>query len=101
MGWFMGLTENVPNEPHLIVVPLSLVAQWGDELYRFFSRGAIDIFQLPTSLAALETFFSDPAGAWQQSQQKMINRIVICAHSVSDSRSGVRAITDKLRRPFR
>ncbi|KAF4584742.1 hypothetical protein EYR38_001973 [Pleurotus pulmonarius] len=81
MPWFMGTTNSVPNEPHLIVVPLSLVGQWADELYRFFSRGAIDIFQLPTSLAALETFFSDADGAWHLSKQKMINRIVICAHS--------------------
>lgn len=97
----MGVTENVLNEPHLIVVPLSLAAQWGDKLYCFFSRGAIDIFQLPTSLVALETFFSDSEGAWQQSQQKMINHIVLCAHSVSESCSSIRAATDKLCRLFR
>ncbi|KAJ8688852.1 hypothetical protein PTI98_013597 [Pleurotus ostreatus] len=88
MPWFMGITDSVPNEPHLIVVPLSLVAQWADELYRFFSRGAIDIFQLPTSFAALETFFSDPEGAWQQSKQKMVNRVVICAHSTFQMMAG-------------
>ncbi len=101
MPWFMEITDSVPNEPHIIVVPLSLVAQWVDKLYRFFSRGAIDIFQLPTSLAALKKFFSDAEGAWQLSKQKMINRIVICAHSVSESRSNVRVGTDKLRRLFR
>ncbi|KAF9486640.1 hypothetical protein BDN71DRAFT_1564661, partial [Pleurotus eryngii] len=78
----MGVMENVPDEPHLIVVPLSLVGQWMDELYRFFSRGAIDIFQLPSSLEDVKEFFSDPDGSWLQSQQKMINRVVICAHSM-------------------
>ncbi|KAF9487612.1 hypothetical protein BDN71DRAFT_1594410 [Pleurotus eryngii] len=82
MPWFMGVMENVPDEPHLIIVPLSLVGQWKDELYRFFSRGTIDIFQLPSLLEDVKEFFSDPDGSWLQSQQKMINRVVICAHSM-------------------
>lgn len=95
MPWFMGVMENVPDEPHLIVVPLSLVGQWKDELYRFFSRGAIDIFQLPSSLEDVKEFFSDPDGSWLQSQQKMINRVVICAHSVSSFVGDVGAVTNK------
>ncbi|KAF7416476.1 hypothetical protein PC9H_002742 [Pleurotus ostreatus] len=97
MPWFMGVTEYVPNEPHLIVVPLSLVAQWKDELYRFFSRGSVDIFQLPNALGDLQTFFTNPDDAWLQSQQKMINRIVICAHSTFQMMAGEVYIVKKAR----
>ncbi|KDQ27212.1 hypothetical protein PLEOSDRAFT_1106091 [Pleurotus ostreatus PC15] len=97
MPWFMGMTEYVPNEPHLIVVPLSLVAQWKDELYRFFSRGSVDIFQLPNALGDLQTFFTNPDDAWLQSQQKMINRIVICAHSTFQMMAGEVYIVKKAR----
>ncbi|KAF4598990.1 hypothetical protein EYR40_006078 [Pleurotus pulmonarius] len=84
MPWFMGTLEKVPNEPHLIIVPLSLVGQWKDELYRFFSRGAVDVFQIPNALDEIEFFFTDPKGPWKLSKQKMVNRIVVCAHSVFD-----------------
>ncbi|KAF4568554.1 hypothetical protein EYR40_010036 [Pleurotus pulmonarius] len=81
MLWFMGTLEKVPNEPHLIIVPLSLVGHWKDELYCFFSRGAVDIFQIPNALNEIEFFFTDPQGTWKQLKQKMINCIVVCVHS--------------------
>ncbi|KAF4590491.1 hypothetical protein EYR38_009792 [Pleurotus pulmonarius] len=85
MPWFMGMLEKVPNELHLIIVLLSLVGQWKDELYCFFSRGAVDIFQIPNALNEIEFFFTDPQGTWKQLKQKMINCIVLLMNEVDIS----------------
>lgn len=76
--------RSVPNYPHLIVVPLSLISQWIAELHRFFRKGSIDIFVLPNTIDAVELFFHGRESAWNQSSHKYMNRIVLCAHPVSD-----------------
>ncbi len=74
----------VPNFAHLIVVPLSLIGQWLSELHRFFRKGAVDIFVLPNTADAVQLFFFGKNTAWKLSQHNEINRIVLCAHSVSE-----------------
>ncbi|KAJ8474911.1 hypothetical protein ONZ45_g15788 [Pleurotus djamor] len=78
--YFMGKGP-VPDAPHLIVVPLSLMAQWHKELRTFFKDGAVDIFRLPLATGDVRKFFNHPKGAWKRSEQKMHKRIVICAQS--------------------
>lgn len=72
----------VPNKPHVIVVPNSLVDQWRRELKTFFKPYSLDIFQLPTSGAALQRYFSDPDGAWAKANHQPMFRVVLVPHSV-------------------
>ncbi len=73
---------SVPNKPHAIVVPNSLVDQWRRELKTFFKPFSLDIFQLPTSAAALKRYFSDPDGVWEKANHPHIFRVVLIPHSV-------------------
>jgi len=79
--YFMGKGD-VPNKPHAIVVPNSLVDQWRRELKTFFKPFSLDIFQLPTSADALKAYFSAPDGVWAQAHHLPIFRVVLIPHSV-------------------
>ena len=79
---FMGKT-GVPNAPHAIIVPNTLVNQWRRELKGFFKPHAIDIFVLPTARAALKDYFEDENSPWKKSNHELIFRVVLVPHSVS------------------
>ena len=78
---FMG-KGCVPNLPHAIVIPNSLVDQWRRELKTFFKAHTLDIFQLPTAAAELQSYFTAPDGLWKRSHHDDIFRIVLVPHSV-------------------
>ena len=78
--FFAGL-EEVPNQPHLLVVPNGLINQWVKELKTFFDSYSIDIYQFPTQSKDFQLWFTQ--GSWAESRQPFIKRIVIVAHSVS------------------
>ncbi|KAK2459376.1 hypothetical protein APHAL10511_008608 [Amanita phalloides] len=80
---FMG-KGGVPNVPHAIIVPNSLVRQWWQELKTFFKPNVIDIFILPTQKVKLPQYFeASNEGAWMKSRHEMICHIVLVPHSVS------------------
>ncbi|KIM38289.1 hypothetical protein M413DRAFT_12967 [Hebeloma cylindrosporum] len=74
--------EKIPDSPHLIVVPTSLMEQWIREIKVFFSKKSIDYYQLPGTEAEIETFFTDPKSAWCQSKTPMPFRIVLITQSM-------------------
>jgi SNF2 family DNA or RNA helicase len=73
----------VPNAPHAIIVPNSLIDQWRREFKVFFKPHVIDIFVLPTQAAKLRNFFTE--SSWVKSRHEQIRRIVLVPHSVNDS----------------
>ncbi|KAK2464152.1 hypothetical protein APHAL10511_003845 [Amanita phalloides] len=86
---FMG-KGGVPNAPHAIIVPNSLVGQWRRELKTFFKPNVIDIFILPTQKVKLPQYFeASNEGAWMKSKHEMIRRIVLVPHSVFSSLSAM------------
>jgi SNF2 family DNA or RNA helicase len=70
----------VPDLPHLIIVPGSVLQQWLMEIKRFFKPEAVDVFQLPTAKDEAKKMWEGP---WASSDQPMYRRIVVTAHSVS------------------
>jgi len=77
---FMGKGP-VPNRPHLLVVPNSLVLQWTRELKTFFNPKQVEIHPLPASEKAVEDYLQ--SDEWLNSDTPMILRILIVSHTVS------------------
>lgn len=73
----------VPNAPHAIIVPNTLVNQWRRELKCFFKPHAIDIFVLPTSRVSLQDYFKRDNSPWTKANHDEIFRVVLIPHSVS------------------
>jgi SNF2 family DNA or RNA helicase len=72
----------VPDAPHAIIVPNSLVDQWRRELKVFFKPNVIDIFVLPNKATSLRNYFNEKEGAWTKSIHAKICRVVLIPHSV-------------------
>jgi hypothetical protein len=70
----------VPDQPHLLVVPNSLVPQWTRELKTFFNYRQIEIHPLPKSEAEVEKYLK--SDAWTKSGTPKILRILIVSHTV-------------------
>ncbi|KIM37675.1 hypothetical protein M413DRAFT_30621 [Hebeloma cylindrosporum] len=77
---FMGRGP-VPNDPHLIIVPNSLVEQWIRELYAFNRKGSLDVFRLPVSANDVARFFLQEDSPWKKSKHEPINRVIISSDS--------------------
>ncbi|KIJ64987.1 hypothetical protein HYDPIDRAFT_28327 [Hydnomerulius pinastri MD-312] len=75
---FAGVDE-VPDLPHVIFVPNSLLSQWVAELKRFFRRRTIEVYIYPTAQKEFGRFWE---GGWATSAAPLINRIILVPHSV-------------------
>ncbi|KAM6488891.1 P-loop containing nucleoside triphosphate hydrolase protein [Amanita muscaria] len=95
---FMGRGK-VPNAPHAIIVPNSLVDQWRRELKCFFKPGAIDIFVLPTARVALQDYFKRENSPWTKSHHDEIFRVVLVPHSVFNTLTSM-SFTCERRKPL-
>lgn len=80
---FKKLDQKIPDDPHLIVVPTSLMEQWIREIKVFFDKKKVEIYQLPGSEQEIESFFLDPESLWVKSDIPMPLRIVLITQSVS------------------
>ncbi|KAG1727539.1 P-loop containing nucleoside triphosphate hydrolase protein [Suillus lakei] len=76
--FFVGQTS-IPDLPHIIIVPNSLLSQWTSELRTFFAAKTIEIYQFPTALKDFASFWT---GAWATSKMPFINRIILVTHSM-------------------
>jgi SNF2 family DNA or RNA helicase len=81
----MTSTGKVPEAPHLIIVPNSLMEQWIREIKVFFNKKKVDIYQLPGTEEEIEKFFLDKKSPWVMSATPPPARIVLIMHSVSHS----------------
>jgi len=75
--------DKIPNEPHLIVVPTSLMEQWIREIKVFFHRKNIEFYQLPGTETEIENFFLNPGNPWANSLTPMPFCILLITQSVS------------------
>ncbi|KAM6488893.1 P-loop containing nucleoside triphosphate hydrolase protein [Amanita muscaria] len=95
---FMGRGV-VPNAPHAIIVPNTLVNQWRRELKCFFKPHAIDIFVLPTSRVLLQDYFKRDNSPWTKANHDEIFRVVLIPHSVFNTLTGMSFACDR-RKPL-
>jgi SNF2 family DNA or RNA helicase len=80
----------VPDAPHLIVVPGTLVSQWSNELKIFFRPHHIDIFLYSGGQAQLKEFWLQ-TGPYNQSKHKPCHRVILASHTVSFSQFSLSA----------
>lgn len=82
--FFCGRAEDngkVPDLPFAIIVPVSLVAQWVNELKSFIGDNKLEIYVFPTAALDWPKFFA-PSSAWSRSSQPLYLRVIIFQHSV-------------------
>ncbi|KAG2059837.1 hypothetical protein BDR06DRAFT_1002927 [Suillus hirtellus] len=102
---YFASQAQVPNLPHIIAIPNSLVAQWMSELCIFFAPKMIEIYVYPTAEKDFTVFWMGP---WEKLSMPKINRIILVTHSVFttqgkvlDTRKGIvshnqnKAVDDK------
>lgn len=77
---FLGNNETVPDHPHLILVPGTLVAQWVHELKVVLKPYSFDIFTYGSGRDTHEAFFAE-SGPFNTSRFTA-NRIIVASHSV-------------------
>ncbi|RDB15031.1 Protein CHROMATIN REMODELING 5 [Hypsizygus marmoreus] len=71
---------SLPDLPHLIVVPGTLLSQWQAELKTVFKPKSIDILMYGTGKALHDHFWSKD-GPFHTSNHRPSNRIIIASHS--------------------
>ncbi|KAJ7748223.1 P-loop containing nucleoside triphosphate hydrolase protein [Mycena maculata] len=65
-----GVVTGFPDAPHIIVVPVSLLAQWETQIRRLFVHGAITLIVVPSAQ-------SKWAEAMAQAEGKALHRVII------------------------
>lgn len=78
---FLGDKDKIPSQPHLIVCPGTLTAQWVSELKVFLQPKSVDIFVYDAQSSG-ETFWG-PSGPVHMSKHLPHSRIIVTNHSVS------------------
>ena len=73
--------KNLPERPHLIIVPGTLLAQWEHELKVVFKRNSVDIMTYGTTQPQRQEFWSEH-GVFQSSKQPKYLQIILASHSV-------------------
>ncbi|KAG2063203.1 hypothetical protein BDR04DRAFT_1164116, partial [Suillus decipiens] len=76
---FFAGNARIPNLPHIVIVPNSLLGQWSSELRIFFAARKIEIYQYPTAEKEFARFWTGP---WETSKMPFINRVILVTHSV-------------------
>ncbi|KAJ3566667.1 hypothetical protein NP233_g6859 [Leucocoprinus birnbaumii] len=77
--WLAG-SQKIPSQPHLIVCPGTLVAQWVHELQVLLRCKIVDIFTYDSQTNSKA--FWGPDGPVQRSIHKPHDRIIVASHSV-------------------
>ncbi|KAG1817543.1 uncharacterized protein BJ212DRAFT_1299094 [Suillus subaureus] len=75
---------SIPNLPHIIIVPNSLINQWYSELCTFFAPKAVEIYFYLTAGIAFDEFWKGP---WAMSTTPLIHHIILVTHSVHEMRN--------------
>jgi hypothetical protein len=78
---YFGGSRTIPNRPHLILVPGTILGQWESEIKMVLNPKAFDLFIYTTGKAFREEFWSDE-GPFSQSKQPAVNKIILASHSV-------------------
>ena len=73
----------IPDCPHLIVLPNSLMEQWIWEIKVFFNKKSMEIYQLPGMEKEIEHFFVNAKSPCVSSHTPMPLHIYLIVQSVS------------------
>ena len=69
----------IPDRPMIIVVPVSLVQQYKDEIRRYTQFAHVDVVPYLGNLEGRRTFWT---AAWKASKQPNIRRILLATTTV-------------------
>lgn len=72
----------IPNNPIIIVTPLSLIHQWAAEAVRFLAPARVEVFIYNPTKNEIENYFADN-GPWGASKLRIEQRVIIASASVS------------------
>jgi hypothetical protein len=78
---YLGESDYIPNDTHLIVVPGTVLDQWASEIRIFLNPKAFDLFVYQTGQDFRDNFWS-LSGPFAQSNQPRANKIILAPHSV-------------------
>lgn len=78
---FLAASDKIPDLPHLVVVPGTVLAQWEQEIKTLFRPASVDVLIYGTGVAQHTAFWSQ-SGAYHSSKHRPINRIIVASHSV-------------------
>jgi len=78
---YLGESDTIPDDCHLILVPGTVLNQWASEIRIFLNPKAFDLFLYQTGADFRENFWSE-SGPFAQSNQPPSNKIILAPHSV-------------------
>jgi hypothetical protein len=78
---YLGESKTIPNLPHLVIVPGTILEQWKSVMRIFLNPKAFDLFVYTTGQPFRQEFWSE-SGPFAQSKQPHANRIILATHSV-------------------
>ncbi|THV02122.1 hypothetical protein K435DRAFT_853107 [Dendrothele bispora CBS 962.96] len=98
---FLKDSSKIPNLPHVIVVPGTVLQQWIDEIKILFISMSIDLFVYTCPKSGNAEFWG-PESPLSKSKQEPRNRIIITTHSSlqNDFTSAFRSKQDKGKDPW-
>ncbi|KAG9120196.1 hypothetical protein FRC07_004399 [Ceratobasidium sp. 392] len=95
---YLAGLEEIPNLPHLIVVPLALSAQWIAQITAFTEPGGFNVLHFTSAQADLDNYIGDPDGEYRRAVggdgEKAYRTIIIAEFSAVQ-----RALTRYYERP--
>ncbi|CAA7271229.1 unnamed protein product [Cyclocybe aegerita] len=77
---YLGASNHLPDLPHLVIVPTTLMDQWQTELRKVYKPSAFDIFLYQAGKADHDAFWA-PDSPFSTSRQPESNKIIIASHS--------------------
>lgn len=82
---YLGEERSLPNLPHLVIVPGTLLSQWEAELKTLFKPKCFKILMYAGGVgkALREEFWSEGGPFHSTSQKLASNVVVVASHSVS------------------
>lgn len=83
-GISTGPDGNLPDRPHLVVVPASLFDQWEQEFKRYVKYGSIDLYPYrgTWSQAARQKIW-ESVYTLRDKNQTLSHKVILCAYAVS------------------
>jgi SNF2 family DNA or RNA helicase len=80
---YLAEDKTLPNLPHLVIVPGTLLSQWEAELRTLFNPKFFKILMYTPGKALREDFWSEDGPFYSTRQKLASNVIIIASHSVS------------------
>ncbi|KAF8057085.1 P-loop containing nucleoside triphosphate hydrolase protein, partial [Lyophyllum atratum] len=77
---YLAEHATLPNLPHLILIPGTLLAQWEAELKVVFKPKSFDILIYPSEKKYISQFWV-PDGPFHASKHQLCHRVIIASHS--------------------